>query len=113
MQLLCSAGARNFLFLLTGINDDADNSYKVYCCDKPESIFKRMRQRSVSGLNLPHPHSGSLYGISVAFYSTMTLNMTKIESRPVKGRPWEVLHFLWILKENLEDPARQKCNPGD
>ena len=26
--------------LVDGINDDADNFYKVYCCDKPESIFK-------------------------------------------------------------------------
>jgi prephenate dehydratase len=50
--------------------------------------------RDKTSLLLSIPHTpGSLYEVLRPF-SEKKINLTKIESRPVKGRPWEYVFFV-------------------
>ena len=87
--------------LVDGINDDADNSTRFIVVTNQKVFLKNASKISIR-FELPH-QSGSLYGI-LSHFIYNDLNMTKIESRPIKGRPWEYCFFV-DFEGNLEDPA--------
>ena len=87
--------------LVDGINDDADNSTRFIVVTNQKVFLKDASKISIR-FELPH-QSGSLYGI-LSHFIYNDLNMTKIESRPIKGRPWEYCFFV-DFEGNLEDPA--------
>ncbi|MCM1245749.1 MAG: prephenate dehydratase [Roseburia sp.] len=60
-------------------------------------------------IELPH-ECGSLYRIMSHFLFN-GLNMTQIESRPIKGRNWEYRFFIDI-EGNLDEPAVQNALRG-
>lgn len=60
-------------------------------------------------IELPH-ECGSLYRI-LSHFRFNDLNMTQIESRPIKGKTWEYRFFVDI-EGNLEDPAVQNALRG-
>ena len=94
--------------LVDGINDDADNSTRFIVVTNQKVFLKDASKISIR-FELPH-HSGSLYGI-LSHFIYNDLNMTKIESRPVKGRPWEYCFFV-DFEGNLEDPAVKNAIRG-
>ena len=108
---VCSAYAADvhgLSVLVDGINDDADNSTRFIVVTNQKVYLKDASKISIR-FELPH-RSGSLYGI-LSHFIYNDLNMTKIESRPVKGRPWEYCFFV-DFEGNLEDPAVKNAIRG-
>lgn len=94
--------------LVNGINDDADNSTRFIVVTNQKIFLKNASKISIR-FELPH-QSGSLYGV-LSHFIYNNLNMTKIESRPIKGRPWEYCFFV-DFEGNLEEPAVKNAIRG-
>ena len=108
---VCSAYAakvHGLEVLVDGINNDADNSTRFIVVTNQKVFLKDASKISIR-FELPH-QSGSLYGI-LSHFIYNDLNMTKIESRPVKGRTWEYCFFV-DFEGNLEDPAVKNAIRG-
>lgn len=108
---VCSAYAakiHGLCVLVEGINDDADNSTRFIVVTN-QKIFLRDASKISIRFELPH-ESGSLYGI-LSHFIYNNLNMTKIESRPIKGKPWEYCFFV-DFEGNLEDAAVKNAIRG-
>ncbi|HIX63177.1 MAG TPA: prephenate dehydratase [Candidatus Mediterraneibacter colneyensis] len=94
--------------LADGINDDMDNSTRFIVVTN-QKVFLRNASKISIRFELPH-QSGSLYGI-LSHFIYNDLNMTKIESRPIKGMPWEYCFFV-DFEGNLEDAAVKNAIRG-
>ena len=94
--------------LVDGINDDEDNSTRFIVVTNQKVFLKDATKISIR-FELPH-RSGSLYGI-LSHFIYNDLNMTKIESRPIAGRPWEYCFFV-DFEGNLEQPAVKNAIRG-
>ena len=94
--------------LVDEINDDTDNSTRFIVVTNQKIFLKEASKISIR-FELPH-QSGSLYGI-LSHFIYNDLNMSKIESRPIKGRPWEYCFFV-DFDGNLEDPAVKNAIRG-
>ena len=103
-----AADVHGLSVLVDGINDDADNSTRFIVVTNQKVYLKDASKISIR-FELPH-RSGSLYGI-LSHFIYNDLNMTRIESRPVKGRPWEYCFFV-DFEGNLEDPAVKNAIRG-
>lgn len=108
---VCSAYAaqvHGLEVLVDRINDDADNSTRFIVVTNQKVFLKDASKISIR-FELPH-RSGSLYEI-LSHFIYNDLNMTKIESRPIKGRPWEYCFFV-DFEGNLEDAAVKNAIRG-
>ena len=103
-----AAGVHGLEVLVDGINDDADNSTRFIVVTN-QKIFLNDASKISIRFELPH-QSGSLYRI-LSHFIYNDLNMTKIESRPIKGRPWEYCFFV-DFEGNLEDAAVKNALRG-
>ena len=103
-----AAKAHGLSILVDEINDDADNSTRFIVVTNQKVFLKNASKISIR-FELPH-QSGSLYGI-LSHFIYNNLNMTKIESRPIKGRPWEYCFFV-DFEGNLEEPAVKNAIRG-
>lgn len=90
------------------INYESTNSTRFIVIAR-ERIYKRDADLISLCLSLPH-EKGSLYGIlSHIIYNN--LNMTKIESRPLHGKPFEYRFFI-DFEGNLESPGVRNALRG-
>ncbi len=108
---VCSAYAaevHGLEVLVDEINDDADNSTRFIVVTNQKVFLKKASKISIR-FELPH-QSGSLYRI-LSHFIYNDLNMSKIESRPIKGRPWEYCFFV-DFEGNLEDAAVKNAIRG-
>lgn len=108
---VCSAYAakvHGLEVLADQINDDADNSTRFIVVTNQKIFLKDASKISIR-FELPH-QSGSLYEI-LSHFIYNDLNMTKIESRPIKGRPWEYCFFV-DFEGNLENAAVKNAIRG-
>ena len=108
---VCSAYAakvHGLEVLVDEINDDEDNSTRFIVVTNQKLFLKNASKISIR-FDSPH-QSGSLYGI-LSHFIYNDLNMTKIASRPIKGRPWEYCFFV-DFEGNLEDPAVKNAIRG-
>ncbi|MDR1800630.1 MAG: prephenate dehydratase [Lachnospiraceae bacterium] len=81
------------------ISDNADNSTRFAIVSRIKEFRSQAHKISIS-FEVPH-ESGSLYRLlSHLIYND--LNMTKIESRPIKGENWQY-SFLVDFEGNLND----------
>lgn len=72
-----------------------------------QQIAKRTGNDKTSILfSIPHV-PGSLHGV-LRLFSDQSINLTKIESRPIKNRPWEYIFFL-DFEGHLMDPPIQEA----
>jgi chorismate mutase/prephenate dehydratase len=72
--------------------EDYLNNYTRFLILSREINKRTGRDKTSLLLSIPHT-PGSLYEVLRPF-SEKRINLTKIESRPVKGRPWEYVFFL-------------------
>ena len=79
------------MILVKGIEDDVNNFTRFFILAQEDSQSTGRDKTSIifSAKNIP----GSLYNILGAF-ATREINLTKVESRPVRGKPWEYIFHL-------------------
>ena len=82
--------------------------YPLYRGNNQKVYLKNASKISIR-FELPH-QSGSLYGI-LSHFIYNDLNMTKIESRPIKGKQWEYRFFV-DFEGNMEDGAVKNAIRG-
>ena len=108
---VCSAYAASvhgLEVLVDGINDDEDNSTRFIVVTNQKIFLKHASKISIR-FELPiraAPCTGSL-----SHFIYNDLNMTKIESRPIKGRTWEYCFFV-DFEGCLEDAAVKNALRG-
>lgn len=88
-----------------GIEDYSENFTRFYIISKYNCEFGEINKTSIvfSTKNIP----GSLFK-SLSVFFLRDINLTKIESRPLKGKPWEYLFYLDLVG-NIKDKSIQNA----
>jgi prephenate dehydratase len=103
-------GAR---ILKRSIEDDRQNFTRFFLLRRPEYARRhpprapRQTRWKTSLVFTTRNLPGALFRALSAF-SLRDLNLAKIESRPLRGKPWEYLFYLDFL-EHVEAPRAQKA----
>lgn len=108
---VCSAYAakvHGLSVLVDKINDEKDNSTRFIVVTNQKIFLKNAAKISIR-FEVPHT-SGSLYNI-LSHFIYNDLNMSRIESRPMEGKPWEYCFFV-DFEGNLEEPAVKNAIRG-
>jgi len=80
--------------LRRGIEDDRRNFTRFFLLSKKNTVGKRTRAPWKTSLVFSMPNTpGSLFR-AMACFALRDLNLTKIESRPLRGKPWEYLFYV-------------------
>lgn len=95
--------------LRRSIEDDRQNFTRFFALRRPEDARRALVQTGKGGRwkttvvfstrNVP----GALFR-SLSAFALRDLNLTKIESRPLRGKPWEYLFYLDFVGQ-VEEPA--------
>jgi prephenate dehydratase len=108
--------------LRKSIEDDRQNFTRFFLLRRPEWLRKQNRYKTISPQsaggnaqwktslvfstrNLP----GALFR-ALAVFALRDLSLTKIESRPMRGKPWEYLFYLDFLGRADAPPASNALN---
>lgn len=90
--------------LKRGIEDDRQNFTRFFLLHLQPAKFTHGDRRWKTSLVFATPNRpGSLFK-AMACFALRDLNLTKIESRPLRGKPWEYLFYVDMLG-HAEDPA--------
>ena len=89
--------------LLAGIEDDRQNYTRFLLIRKSKKIAKGSNKTSIAFAlkNVP----GALFK-ALSVFALRDISLSKIESRPIHGRPWEYVFFVDMLRGD-EEPARK------
>jgi prephenate dehydratase len=98
--------------LRKSIEDDRENYTRFFLLERP----KRAKKSKERAANLKYKTSvvftvrnvaGALFR-SLSAFALRDLNMTKIESRPLRGKPWEYLFYLDFIGHQ-DDPVAKNA----
>lgn len=93
--------------LLRGIEDDKENYTRFFLLvrRKPVPALKRPEPPDKTSIVFATPNvPGSLFKC-LGVFALRDINLTKIESRPVHGRPWEYFFYL----DFMGTPQEERC----
>lgn len=90
--------------LLSGIEDDKQNFTRFFLIKKRRRILPRANKTSIAFK--VRNVAGALFK-SLSVFALRDISLSKIESRPVKGRPWEYVFYLDYLRG--EDDASRNA----
>jgi prephenate dehydratase len=90
--------------LLSGIEDDRQNYTRFLLISKSKRISRKANKSSIAFAlrNVP----GVLFK-ALSVFALRDISLSKIESRPIRGRPWEYVFFADILRG--DDEAAQNA----
>ena len=93
--------------LAADIGDDPENYTRFFLLGKRPKSRPAGTKTSIvfAAKNLP----GALFRC-LSVFALRDINLTKIESRPLRGRPWEYLFYLDFLGNPVSGPARNALN---
>jgi prephenate dehydratase len=85
--------------LMTGLEDDTQNFTRFFLIQKKKKIIANASKTSLvfSLKNVP----GALFK-ALSVFALRELDLSKIESRPVRGKPWEYMFFVDVLRGDDE-----------
>lgn len=95
-----AAGVYRGKILAAGIEDDKRNFTRFFLIRKARQILRGANKTSIAFVigNIP----GALYR-ALGIFAAAGINLSKIESRPLRGRPWEYSFFADFLRG--DDPV--------
>jgi len=98
--------------LKRSIEDDRRNFTRFFLLRRPEFAVKMTHARGrgpwkTSVVFTTRNTPGALFR-SLAAFALRDLNLTKIESRPLRGKPWEYLFYLDFIG-HIDDPVSQNA----
>ena len=96
-----AAGVYGGKILKAGIEDDKKNFTRFFLIHRgPATAARKAGKTSLafSVRNLP----GALFK-ALSVFALRDISLAKIESRPLRGRPWEYVFFVDLLRGNDED----------
>jgi len=90
-----AAGVYRGKILAAGIEDDKRNFTRFFLIRKTRQIIRGANKSSIAFIigNVP----GALHQ-ALGIFAASGINLTKIESRPIRGRPWEYSFFVDFLR---------------
>jgi prephenate dehydratase len=96
--------------LLSGIEDDRQNYTRFLLINKSRKIGKGANKTSISFAlkNVP----GVLFK-ALSVFALRDISLSKIESRPMRGRPWEYVFFVDILRGDDEAASHALRHLGE
>jgi prephenate dehydratase len=85
--------------LLAGIEDDRQNYTRFLRIDKSKKVGQGANKTSIAFAlkNVP----GALFK-ALSVFALRDISLSKIESRPIRGHPWEYVFFVDLLRGNDE-----------
>jgi prephenate dehydratase len=96
-----AAGQYGGRVLLAGIEDDQQNFTRFLLIDKSHKIGRGANKTSIAfAQNVP----GALFK-ALSVFALRDISLSKIESRPMRGHPWEYVFFVDLLRGD-DEPAR-------
>lgn len=99
-------GAR---ILRRGIEDDKENYTRFFLLVKdPRKVrgLRRLGAASKTSIVFATPNVPGMLFKCLGVFALRDINLTKIESRPVRGRPWEYFFYLDFLGDVNEERCR-------
>lgn len=92
-----AAGVYRGKILAAGIEDDKRNFTRFFLIRKTGQIVRGANKTSIAFIigNVP----GALYQ-ALGIFASSGISLSKIESRPIRGRPWEYSFFADFLQGN-------------
>ena len=96
-----AAGVYGMRVLLEGIQDSDDNCTRFFVLQKAPHLLERGDKTSLVFATRSGP--GALYE-ALGCFASRGINMTKVESRPRRGRAWEYAFFVDI-DGHADEPA--------
>jgi len=90
--------------LMTGLEDEKQNFTRFFLLQKSNKVLAGADKTSIvfSLRNV----AGALFK-ALSVFALRDLDLTKIESRPVRGKPWEYMFYVDVLR--ARDDAMQKA----
>jgi len=97
-----AAAAHGGRILRAGIEDDKQNFTRFFLVKKQRRIVPGANKTSIafSVRNIP----GALFK-ALSVFALRDISLSKIESRPMRGRPWEYVFYVDFLRGD-DEPAR-------
>jgi prephenate dehydratase len=93
--------------LQSGIEDNEQNFTRFFLIAKPDSTLRvdatARRWKTSMLLRLPNK-PGSLFR-ALGTFALLDIDLAKIESRPIEGRPWEYGFYLDVIGRSDEPPV--------
>ncbi len=97
-----AAGQYGGRILLAGIEDNEQNYTRFLLIDKSNKVGRGATKTSIAFAlkNVP----GALFK-ALSVFALRDISLSKIESRPMRGHPWEYVFFVDLLRGD-DEPAR-------
>jgi len=92
--------------LLSGIEDDRQNYTRFLLIGKSRKLPRHANKTSIAFALKNTP--GALFK-SLSVFALREISLSKIESRPMRGHPWEYVFFVDLLRGD-DQPARNALN---
>ena len=93
------------VILKRNIEDDRQNFTRFFLLNaKPEKFTGNGRRWKTSLVFATPNRPGALFK-AMACFALRDLNLTKIESRPLRGKPWEYLFYVDLIGHSEEPPV--------
>jgi prephenate dehydratase len=94
-----AAGEYGARILLRGIEDDKRNFTRFFLISRRRGVERGANKTSIAFALKNEP--GALFK-SLSVFALRDISLSKIESRPVRGRPWEYCFFVDFLRGDDE-----------
>jgi prephenate dehydratase len=98
--------------MMAGIESDPQNFTRFVVITRPDHTPPTPGGRGVTGelktsLVFRTAHRPGGLHTALAAFAERSVNLTKIESRPIPGRPWEYSFYLDFIGDPADQPIRQ------